>query len=122
MANSEFDCDSFIDSISPRRGERILFLLRRHLPLRARVGGRIVAKARGGASQCTVIQVYDAGEAQGLLCHLEFADQNAGSRILVAPITELSFDRGSPVFREIVAYQKSRRAGGGEGPRAGARR
>ncbi|WP_003614400.1 MULTISPECIES: hypothetical protein [Methylosinus] len=123
MANSEIDCDSFTDSLPPRRSDQILFLLRRHLPLRARAGGRIVAKAHGSASRCTVIQVYDAGESQGLLCHLEFADQKAGSRVLVAPITDLSFDRGSPVFREIVAYQKSRRAGGGgEVPRACARR
>jgi hypothetical protein len=106
-----------------------VFLLRRRLPLRARVGAGIVARARRSAgarlpSRCSVIQIYDGGDDRGLLRRLEFADTRADSAILVAPITELSFDRGSPVFRAIAAYQKSRRAPNAEatGPRASARR
>jgi hypothetical protein len=126
MANTELDRDLFRDARASGHSDQFLFLLRRHLPLRARAGARIVAKARAGAgaplsSHCSVIQVYDAGDAMGLLCHLEFADHKAGSAILVAPIAELSFDRGSPVFREIAAYQKSRRAGEAS-PRACAKR
>lgn len=110
MPNSRPHVDP-LDESCARSDARLVTLLQRHLPLRA----RMAAKARGAAAEskrpspCSVTQVFDAGGEIGLVCQLQVADARASSAIVLAPITQLSFDRGSPVFREIILYQKRRR-------------
>lgn len=111
MPISRVDVDPGEASSARFDARRLVTLLQRHLPLRA----RMAAKARGAvansrrSSLCSVTQIFDAGDI-GLVCQLQLVDAGASAAIILAPITQLSFDRGSPVYREIAAYQKRRRA------------
>lgn len=106
MPHSDIDFDS-LDSPARCDGRSLVVLLRRFLPLKA----RLLARTRGAGDSkrpfhCAVTQVFD-GEEMGVMCQLRLADAES---IVVAPITRLGFDRGGPAFREIVAYQRCRRA------------
>jgi hypothetical protein len=57
-----------------------------------------------------VTQIFDTGGRFGLMCQLQFqCCSGEESPIFVASIMRLSFDRRSPIGREIAAYQRSRR-------------
>jgi hypothetical protein len=109
MPNSDIGLDLPGDAPDRRcDGRGLVSLLRQFLPLKA----RLLAKRRDGADarrplRCAVTQVFDAGEDMGVMCQLQWVD---GESIIVAPITQLGFDRGEPAFREIAAYQRRRRA------------
>jgi hypothetical protein len=108
MPNSDIGFDSPGDASVHSDRRSVVSLLRRFLPLKA----RLLAKTRGAAEskrplRCSVTQVFDAGEDMGVMCQLQLADADS---IVVAPITQLGFDRSGPAFREIVAYQRFRRA------------
>lgn len=100
---------------SRRDIHRLIVLLQRHLPLSARAAAPLVASVRAAASnatfssRCSVTQIYDAGDQLGLMCQLQFKDKGIEPSVFVASIMKLSFDRKSPVWRDIAAYQRTRR-------------
>jgi hypothetical protein len=51
--------------------------------------------------------VFDAGETFGLMRQVEVG-AGADPSLLVAPITELSFDGKHPIAREIADYRRRR--------------
>jgi hypothetical protein len=90
---------------------KLLEALRRYSPLAAHPRGRLrtslIGAARRGAfdDRYKVTGVFDAGETFGLLCQVEVG---ADPSLLVASITELSFDRKHPIAREIADYRRRR--------------
>jgi hypothetical protein len=58
-------------------------------------------------NQHRVTNVFDAGDAFGLMCQLEVGDDDAPT-IFVTPIAELAFDRRHPIAREIADYRRRR--------------
>jgi hypothetical protein len=54
-----------------------------------------------------VTNVFDTGDAFGLMCQVEVGDDDARA-IFVTPIAELAFDRRHPIAREIADYRHGR--------------
>jgi hypothetical protein len=92
---------------------RLMDALRRFLPLMAHPCGRsrtasiAATRRRNSGRRCTVTNVFDAGDAFGLMCQIEVGD-GADPAIFVAPIAELAFDRRQPITREIADYRRRR--------------
>jgi hypothetical protein len=96
------------------RAEQLMQKLRRALPLTAH-GRPSLTAVLGRSRSCvdvmprvTVTDVFYAGEEKGLMCRLDvqgFADDPV---IVVAPVTQLTFNRRHPVARDIAAYRKRR--------------
>jgi hypothetical protein len=102
-----------IGAASAQDTRRLLEAFRRCLPLVAHPRERLracltrIAQNGGSDSRCKVIDVFDAGETFGLMCHVEVGESGEPSR-LVTPITELSFDRKHPIARDIADYRRRR--------------
>lgn len=56
---------------------------------------------------CQVIDVFNLGDEGGIACSLDIGGPEAKNAHIVS-ITHLIFDRRSPLFREIDAYQRRR--------------
>ncbi|WP_051949162.1 hypothetical protein [Methylosinus sp. PW1] len=86
--------------------------LRPCLPLMAHPRGRSLAlsiaaaRRRGSDRRCTVTNVFDAGDAFGLMCQIEVGG-GAAPAIFVAPIAELAFGR-HPIARAVADYRRRR--------------
>jgi len=59
------------------------------------------------SGRCNVIDVIYSGDMGGVLCSLGIGGREAES-VHVVSITQLSFNRKVPLFREIEAYQRHR--------------
>jgi hypothetical protein len=98
---------------NPDQVERLMTQLRNMLPLPARGTPRFIAALRDPTAsvpptpQVTVTRIDYAGDGGGIVCHLSFKDTDE-SKVVVASITHLEFDRRLQVAREIAAYQKHR--------------
>ena len=81
------------------------------------MGAQITAGAHGALREnspdlalprgCAITTVYYAGDEGGIVCTLDFGLPDIGEMHIIS-ITHLTFDRGSPLSREIRAYQKHR--------------
>ena len=94
--------------------ETLMQKLRRALPLTAHGRPPLTAALRRGLScanllpRVTVTDVFYAGEANGLMCRIDVHKGIDDSVVVVAPVTQLAFNRKHPVAREIAAYRKHR--------------
>ncbi|WP_024882043.1 hypothetical protein [Methylosinus sp. LW3] len=92
---------------------RLMEVLRRCLPLMAHPRGRSLtasiaaARRRDSDRRCRVTNVFDAGDAFGLMCQVEVGDDDAPA-IFATPIAELAFDRRHPIARAIADYRRRR--------------
>jgi hypothetical protein len=59
-----------------------------------------------------VINIFDPESASGLMCQFIVEDMIESRRIFVAPISQISFERGHPIGPEVAAYQRHRASGG----------
>jgi hypothetical protein len=57
--------------------------------------------------RCQITWIYYAGDEGGILCKLDFGQEDTDQAFFVS-ITHLTFDRRLPLAREIAAYQKHR--------------
>jgi hypothetical protein len=57
--------------------------------------------------RCQITQIHYAGDEGGILCKLDFGQEDTDQAFFVS-ITHLTFDRRLPLAREIAAYQKHR--------------
>ena len=96
------------------RAEQLVQKLRRALPLTAHGRPSLTAALRrrlpGGCRvpRVTIIDVFDAGEKDGLMCRVDVQGAIDEPVIVVAPITHLAFNRRLPIAHEIAAYRKCR--------------
>ena len=96
------------------RVELLVQKLRRALPLTAHGRPSLTAMLRRRLScqdvipRVTVTDIFYAGEKNGLMCRVDvqgFADEPV---VVVAPVTQLAFNRKHPITRDIAAYRKRR--------------
>ena len=87
--------------------------LKAALPLPAMATPAILAQLQEQAPaldlspRCQITQIHYAGDEGGILCKLDFGQEDTDPAFFVS-ITHLSFDRRLPLAREITAYQKHR--------------
>lgn len=60
-----------------------------------------------GRGRCKVTEVHYIGDEGGIVCGLDFGVPDANSRQFIS-ITHLAFAPPSPLWREILDYQKHR--------------
>jgi hypothetical protein len=96
---------------SDLRAEHLVQKLRRALPLMAH--GRPSLTAVLGRSlssnlmpRVTVTDVFYAGEENGLMCRIDVQGLADEPMVVVAPVTQLAFNRRHPIARDIAAYRK----------------
>ena len=58
-------------------------------------------------ARCKVVDVLNLGDEGGVACCLDMGGSNT-TAVHIVSITHLLFDRRSPLFREIDAYQRRR--------------
>jgi len=87
--------------------------LREVLPLTARASPRLAAVVReqvpdwGTTRPCEISEVSYAGDEGGIMCRFQAGDA-ADAQVFHVSITHMTFDRRSPLAREIARYQKRR--------------
>jgi hypothetical protein len=98
---------------NPLQAELLIAKLKAALPLSATVSPPLLAQLREQAPgldlspQCQITEIYYAGDEGGILCKLDFGQEDTDQAFFVS-ITHLTFDRRLPLAREISAYQKHR--------------
>jgi hypothetical protein len=101
------------DQTRAAEARRLMDALRQLLPLTAHPRGRSLTasiaatRRRDSDRRCRVTNVFDAGDAFGLMCQIEVGDDDAPA-IFVTPIGELAFDRRHPIAREVAYYRRGR--------------
>jgi hypothetical protein len=93
------------------RAEQLVQKLRRALPLVAHGRPSLTAVlARSLSSnlmpRLTVTDVFYAGEKNGLMCRIDLGAAIDEPIVVVAPISQLAFNRRHPIARDIAAYRK----------------
>ena len=97
----------------PDKTERLITDMKAALPLEARLSPSTKAmlvqrsSERAIPDHCQVISIFYTGEAGGIVCGLDIGGPDTKTPFLVS-ITHLAFDRRSPLFRPIDAYQRHR--------------
>jgi hypothetical protein len=97
----------------PDKTERLITEMKAALPLEARLspGTKAMLVQRSSEStipdRCQVISIFYMGEAGGIVCGLDIGGPETKTPFLVS-ITHLAFDRRTPLFRSIDAYQRHR--------------
>src|SRR5581483_5040267 len=87
--------------------------LQKALPLTARAIGGLTTLIReqlpdwNAARPCEISEVAYAGEEGGIICRLALGDADR-PQIFFVSITHLTFERRSPLAREIASYQRRR--------------
>jgi hypothetical protein len=99
---------------SDLRAEHLVQKLRRALPLTAH-GRPSLAATLSRNLYCanlmprvTVTDVFYAGEKNGLMCRIDVHGVIDQPVVVVAPVTQLAFNRKHPIARDIAAYRKHR--------------
>ena len=113
---------------NPLQAHLLMAKLKAALPLPALATPPMLAQLQEQAPaldlspRCQITQIHYAGDEGGILCKLDFGQEDTDQAFFVS-ITHLTFDRRLPLAREIAAYQKHRvkrlrRSGpaGGAGP------
>lgn len=97
----------------PEKTDALIEKMRAALPMQAGLGaglkGRLMEQfpEADSSGQCEITGVTYSGDIGGIVCRLALGglpDEHA----YVVSITHLAFGRGSPLSREIAAYQKHR--------------
>lgn len=97
----------------PRKTEFLIAALKESIPFMARMTPELVRElskdAPGTAlpGEGEVMEIFYTGDYGGILCALEIADYDSKKKCVVS-ITHLRFNRNTPFFREIDAYQRHR--------------
>lgn len=97
----------------PDKTERLITEMKAALPLEARLFPSVKALLRQRSSEgtipdrCQVISIFYMGEEGGIVCGLDIGGPDTKTPFLVS-ITHLAFDRRTPLFRTIDAYQRHR--------------
>lgn len=100
-----------------RQEKKLVHRLQRALPLSAHGKPALMAFLRvrvtieRSSPRLTVTNVFDAGGDRGLMCQFVVHCSEERSRVFVAPITQLAFDRRHLISQEVVAYSKRRTEG-----------
>src|SRR3954453_4467436 len=87
--------------------------LKAALPLPALATPTLLAQLREQAPgldlspHCQITEIYYAGDEGGILCKLDFGQEDTDAAFLVS-ITRPTFDRRMPLARAISDYQKPR--------------
>jgi hypothetical protein len=93
--------------LSRQEHRHYLDRLRRALPIAAYPRRPLLAVliARGvafcGAPRLSVIDIFDAGDALGLMCRFSLRDEDSG-RSFVAPLDQIALDRKHPAVRTLA--------------------
>jgi hypothetical protein len=96
----------------PLKTRRLLADLGALLPIEARPTpglAETLSKQSSGwvvPARCNVVSIHYAGEAGGIVCGLDIVGPESSKPFV--SITHLDFDRRSPLFRQIAAYQRHR--------------
>jgi len=91
--------------------ESLIHHLRDALPLSARPRPALLAflRARGaigrGAPRLVVVDIFDAGGTQGLMCRFEIADE-IDAPSFVAPLTQVALDRRHPLAQRLAERRR----------------
>jgi hypothetical protein len=95
------------------RVEFLIGALEKILPISAQVTPQLARglseDAVGGAipNACNVVAISYMGDYGGIACGIEFDAQDE-SKMHIVSITHLKFNRKTPFFRDIDAYQRHR--------------
>ncbi len=98
---------------NPDKTAALIAGLRASLPLSARPTPEVLktldqrSPARDLPRDCSITDIYYAGDEGGILCTLDFGFDDAKEAIIVS-ITHLRFDRKAPLYRETARYQRHR--------------
>ena len=98
---------------NPLQADLLMAKLKAALPLPAMATPPMLAQLQEQAPaldlspRCQITQIHYAGDEGGILCKLDFGQEDTDPAFFVS-ITHLSFDRRLPLAREIAAYQKHR--------------
>ena len=99
---------------SDLRARELVEKLRRALPLTAHGRPSLTATLSRNfycanlMPRVTVTDVFYAGEKSGLMCRVDVHGLAGEPVVVVAPVTQLAFNRRHPVARDIAAYRKRR--------------
>jgi hypothetical protein len=97
----------------PEKTDGLMKMLKLALPIQANIPqslGRSLAKRSPQIpipGQCNVIDVVYSGDEGGIVCCLDIGGANTAVAHVVS-ITHLTFNRNTPLAREIEAYQRHR--------------
>ena len=98
---------------NPLQAHLLMAKLKAALPLPALATPPLLAQlheqapGRDLSPRCQITEIYYAGDEGGILCKLDFGQEDADPVFFVS-ITHLTFDRRLPLAREIAAYQRHR--------------
>jgi len=98
---------------NPDKMNRLLAAIEASLPMKTRLSPNVretLAEQSPESpipSRCMVTEVFYMGDEGGISCGLDIGGPDTKTPFIVS-ITHLIFDRRSPVFRQIEAYQRHR--------------
>jgi len=97
----------------PEKASALVEKLKRSMPIETRLSQSLIRTLTRQSpdilipAKCNVIDVLYTGDEGGVVCCLDIGGSEAKSAHLVS-ITHLSFDRRTPLIREIEIYQRHR--------------
>jgi hypothetical protein len=98
----------------PEKTHRLMAKLEAALPLEANFQQHVKSALSEQSpdiiaipDRCSVTKLFYMGEEGGIVCGLDVGGPDTKTPLIVS-ITHLSFDRRSPLFRQIEAYQRHR--------------
>ncbi len=97
----------------PEKTDRLLVELKASLPVVTRLSQNLIRNLSKQSpdsmipASCSIVSIFYAGEEGGIVCGLDIGGSKTRSPHFVS-ITHLGFDRHTPLFRQIAAYQRHR--------------
>ncbi len=98
---------------NPDKTAALVAGLKASLPLPARPTAEALATLRQRSPalkikrDCSITEIYYAGDEGGILCSLDFGSDDS-KEVAIVSITHLRFDRNAPLSHEIARYQRHR--------------
>ncbi len=98
---------------NPDKTAALVAGLKASLPLSARPTAEVLktlrqqSPARDFPRNCSITDIYYAGDEGGILCALDFG-LDGGKEAIIVSITHLRFDRNAPLSHETAQYQRRR--------------
>ncbi len=98
---------------NPDKTAALVAGLKANLPLPARPTADSLKTLRQQPSmrdfppECSITDIYYAGDEGGILCTLDFGLEDS-KEVAIVSITHLRFDRNAPLSRETAQYQRHR--------------
>ena len=97
----------------PEKTGRLLGELKASLPIETRLSQNLIRTLSKQSpdlvipASCSVVSIFYTGEEGGIVCGLDIGGSETKVPHFVS-ITHLGFDRHTPLFRQIAAYQRHR--------------